>query len=77
MKPELREKIISYNKAVAANKEKADDLMTLLSALPPGQVKKLLKDETCGAILSKYGITGEEKSSDWERVLKENSSSLF
>ena len=32
--------------------------MTLLGALPPGQVKQLLKDETCGAILSKYGITG-------------------
>lgn len=59
MKPELREKIITYNKAVAVNKEKADDFMTLLSALPPGQVKKLLKDETCGVILSKYGITGE------------------
>lgn len=58
MKPELRDKIIAYNKAVAANKEAADDLMTLLSALPPGQVKNLLKDETCGAILTKYGITG-------------------
>lgn len=77
MKPELREKIITYNKAVAANKEKADDLMTLLSALPPGQVKNLLKDETCGEILGKYGITGKEKSADWEQVLKENSSSLF
>ena len=59
MKPELREKIITYNKAVAANKEKTDDFMTLLSALPPGQVKNLLKDEVCGAILSKYGITGK------------------
>lgn len=59
MKPELREKIITYNKAVAANKGKADDFMTLLSALPPGQVKNLLKDEVCGAILSKYGITGK------------------
>lgn len=77
MKEELREKIINYNKAVAANKEKADDFMALLSALPPGQVKNLLKDETCGAILSKYGITGGEKSTDWEQVLKENSSSLF
>lgn len=57
MKPELREKIINYNKAVAASKEKADDFMILLGALPPGQVKNLLKDETCGAILSKYGIT--------------------
>lgn len=58
MKKELRDKIIAYNKQVAANKEKADDMLTLLGALPPGQVKKLLKDETCGAILAKYGITG-------------------
>ena len=58
MKKELRDKIIAYNKQVAANKEKVDDLLTLLGALPPGQVKNLLKDETCGAILAKYGITG-------------------
>lgn len=58
MKPELREEIIAYNKAVAANKEKANDFMTLLGALPPGQVKNLLKDEVCGPILAKYGITG-------------------
>lgn len=59
MKPELRDKIIAYNKAVSANKEAADDLMTLLSALPPGQVKNLLKDPICGPILEKYGLTGE------------------
>lgn len=59
MKAELREKIIKYNQSVAQSKEKADDFMTLLGALPPGQVKNLLKDEVCGAILSKYGITGE------------------
>lgn len=58
MKPELREKIIAYNKAAAESKEKAQDFMTLLNALPPGQVKNLLKDETCGVILEKYGITG-------------------
>ncbi len=56
MKPELRDKIIAYNKAIAANKEAAEDLHTLLGALPPGQVKNLLKDEACGAILKKYGI---------------------
>ena len=58
MKPELRAKIYQYNKARAADREKGDDLMILLNALPPGQVKNLLKDETCGAILSKYGIEG-------------------
>ena len=58
MKPELRERIIKFNQDRAADKEKADDLMTLLRALPPGQVKQLLKDETCAAILSKYGIEG-------------------
>lgn len=58
MRKELRDKIIAYNKQMAANKEKADDMMTLLEALPPGQVKNLLKDKTCGAILKKYGITG-------------------
>ena len=60
MKPELREKIIAYNKAVAADREKAADLMTILGALPPGQVKNLLKDPVIGPILEKYGITREE-----------------
>lgn len=59
MKAELREKIIKYNQSVAQSKEKADDFMTLLGALPPGQVKNLLKDPVCGEILAKYGITGE------------------
>ena len=60
MKPELRAKIIAFNKARAADKEKAEDMMILLGALPPGQVKQLLKDETCAAILNKYGIGGTE-----------------
>lgn len=58
MKPELREKIIKFNRQRAEDAEKEGDLMTLLSALPPGQVKQLLKNETCAAILAKYGITG-------------------
>ena len=57
MRPELRVKIITYNLSLAQNKERAEDFITLLDALPPGQVKKLLKDETCAAILNKYGIT--------------------
>lgn len=42
---------------IDAADEKANDLMILLNALPPGQVKQLFKDETCAAILEKYGIT--------------------
>ena len=56
MKPELRNRIYQFNRERAADKEKAEDLMTLLGELPPGQVKQLLKDETCAAILAKYGI---------------------
>lgn len=53
-----KKQIFAYNKARAADKEAADDLHALLEALPPGQVKQLLKDETCDAILKKYGIMG-------------------
>lgn len=59
MKPEMRAKIIAFNQERAADKEKAADLMTMLSALPAGQVKQLLKNKTCAAILAKYGITAE------------------
>ena len=58
MKPELKERILAYNRARAEDKAMADDLMILLGALPPGQIKQLLKDERCAAILEKYGITG-------------------
>ena len=54
-----KKKVFAFNKARAADKEAAEDLHTLLSALPPGQKKQLLKDETCAAILTKYGITEE------------------
>lgn len=59
MKPELREKIIAYNKAVAERAEKASDLDIIVSEvmkLPPGQLKKVLTDEVL-AVLSKYGVT--------------------
>lgn len=58
MKPELREKILKFNRERAADREKSEDMMTLLGALPPGQVKNLMKDETCARILEKYGIGG-------------------
>ena len=59
MKKELTARIIAYNRARAADREAADDLNALLRALPPGQVKQLLKDAQYAAILTKYGITGE------------------
>lgn len=55
---ELREKIIAYNKAVKAKAEKASDMDIMISALsklPPGQLKKVLTDDVI-AILAKYGI---------------------
>lgn len=52
-----KKKVFAFNLARAADKEAAQDLMALLDALPPGQRKQLLKDETCAAILTKYGIT--------------------
>lgn len=59
--PEKRRKeIFEFNRARSADKEAAEDLRKLLSALPPGQQKQLLKDETCAAILNKYGISKEE-----------------
>lgn len=61
MKPELRAKIIAYNKSVAEKAEKASDLDIIVSEimkLPPGQLKKVLTDEVI-AVLEKYGITFE------------------
>lgn len=59
MKPELRAKIIAYNKSVAEKAEKASDLDALISAimkLPPGQLKKVLTDEVI-EVLEKYGVS--------------------
>lgn len=59
MKPELREKIIAYNKAVAERTKKATDLDIIVSEimkLPPGQLKKVLTDKVI-AVLEKYGIS--------------------
>ena len=58
MKPELRSKIIAYNKFVAEKKDKADDLDILIAEimkLPPGQLKKVLSDEVI-AVLEKRGV---------------------
>ena len=58
MKPELRAKVIAYNKSVAEKKEKAADLDVVLAAfsrLPPGQLKKVLTEEVL-AVFAKYGL---------------------
>lgn len=59
MKPELREKILDYNKAQAERREKAEDMDIILAAmakLPWGQLKKLLTEEVI-AVLEKYGLS--------------------
>lgn len=57
MKKPLKERVYAFNRNRKADTEKANDLTTLLAHLPPGQVKQLVKDETCGEILRKYGIS--------------------
>lgn len=60
MRPELKEKIIAYNKAVKEKGEKATDLDIIVSEimkLPYGQLKKVLTDEVM-AVLKKYGYDG-------------------
>ena len=61
MKPELRARIIAYNKSVAEKKEKAADLDVVLAAfsrLPPGQLKRVLTEEVL-AVFVKYGLVIE------------------
>lgn len=53
-----KEKVLAYNRAVAAKGEKASDLEKLIAAmaqLPPGQLKKVLTEDVL-SILKKYGI---------------------
>ena len=62
MKPELKAKILAYNKSVKEKGDKADDLDIIvreLMKLPPGQLKKVLTDDVI-KVLEKYGYTNEE-----------------
>ena len=52
-----KSKVLAFNKRRAEADERAQDLLTLLNALPPGQRKQLLKDPACAPILNKYGVT--------------------
>lgn len=61
MKPELKAKILAYNKEVKEKSEKASDLDIIVSEimkLPPGQLKKVLTKDVI-AVLKKYGISFE------------------
>lgn len=58
MKPELRERIIAYNRKVDADSAAAADMRTIAAAmknLPPGQLKKVLSENVI-AVLKKYGV---------------------
>ena len=64
MKPELREKILAYNRSVAEKAEKASDMDVIAAALaklPPGQLKKVLTEDVL-AVLAKYGVGGGVQS---------------
>lgn len=57
MKPELKAKILAYNKAIKEKGEKATDLDIIVAEimkLPYGQLKKVLTKEVM-AVLKKYG----------------------
>lgn len=59
MKPDLKARIIAYNKIVAERKDKADDLDIIVSQileLPYGQLKKVLTPKVMD-VLEKYGYT--------------------
>lgn len=56
MNPELRDRILAYNRQLAERKEKAEDMEVIAAALlslPPGQLKKILTQEVL-AVLEKY-----------------------
>lgn len=59
MKPELKAKILAFNKAVKEKGDKATDLDIIVAEmlkLPYGQVKKVLTPEVM-AVLEKHGYT--------------------
>lgn len=58
MKPELKAKIIAYNKSVKEKADKATDLDIIVAQimqLPYGQLQKILTEEV-RLILRKYGV---------------------
>ena len=61
MRPELKEKILAFNRAVKENEDKATDLDVIVAALrklPYGQLKKVITEDVM-AVLAKYGYEQE------------------
>lgn len=59
MKPELKARIIAYNKVVKEKTGKATDLDIIVAqimTLPYGQLKKVLTEEIM-SVLAKYGYS--------------------
>ena len=56
---DFKNRIFAYNREQAKNRESAEDFMRFLEALPPGQVRNLIKNPMLAEILQKYGISGE------------------
>ncbi len=60
MRPELKNKILAFNRLAKERTEKASDMDILvreLLKLPPGQLKKVLSEDVL-AVLAKYGYEG-------------------
>lgn len=58
MKPELKARIVAFNKAAEERKAKASDLDVIMEAfakLPPGQLKKVLSDDVM-SVPRKHGV---------------------
>lgn len=58
MRPELREKVLTYNRAIKERGSKAADLETLIAKfmeLPPGQLKQVLTEDVL-EILRRYNV---------------------
>lgn len=56
MAQKLKDAVDARAAEIAQMDAMAQDLQTLLDAIPYGQLKQLIKDDTCASILSKYGI---------------------
>jgi len=59
VRKELRNRVLAFNRARAADREAAEDLAKLLTMLPPGAMKQIVQDADGAAILERYGV-GEE-----------------